>query len=76
LCRKHATDDTAFVIVANKADLIEESQVERSEVERYPGEINANFLELSTKTGDGIQLLLQISGSDLHLIMSFPAGSP
>jgi small GTP-binding protein len=58
-CRKHVADDTAFVIVANKADLIEESQVKRSEAEQYAHEINANFLETSAKTGDGIELLLQ-----------------
>jgi small GTP-binding protein len=58
-CRKHVPGETTFIVVANKADLADEAQVGRLEAESYAEENNADFLEVSAKTGDGILLLTQ-----------------
>jgi len=45
------------VLVGNKIDLVDERKVPRTEAEELASKVNAQYFEVSAKTGDGINAL-------------------
>eukprot|EP00009_Paramoeba_aestuarina_P005727 CAMPEP_0201521702 /NCGR_PEP_ID=MMETSP0161_2-20130828/15726_1 /ASSEMBLY_ACC=CAM_ASM_000251 /TAXON_ID=180227 /ORGANISM="Neoparamoeba aestuarina, Strain SoJaBio B1-5/56/2" /LENGTH=198 /DNA_ID=CAMNT_0047920385 /DNA_START=75 /DNA_END=671 /DNA_ORIENTATION=+ len=57
--RANVSDETAIVLVGNKADLDEERKVQRENAEKYAEEIKADYHEVSAKTNEGLDTLFQ-----------------
>jgi Ras-related protein Rab-5C len=63
-----AGDETVIAIAGNKADLTEQRQLSRIEVEKWARSKNYVFVETSALTGDGVQeLFVQITKELLQM---------
>lgn len=61
-------DDTAIVLIGNKADRESERKVLKDEGENKARSLHAKFIEVSAATGDGVRELFQLIGDSLPAV--------